>query len=102
VKETVEVDDDMAFLDSVVQLNQTCAFDQCSVNISEISFNACRTCQKVFCPKHVVPSVHACDQSNPIKGGQKSQSNAQRTKANKLLEELQSQRRAKVPQKNKK
>jgi len=44
VKETAEIDDDMAFLDSVVQLNQLCAFEQCPVNISEISFNACRTC----------------------------------------------------------
>lgn len=71
IKEAVEVDDDMAFLDQVVQLNNTCAFNTCDVNISEISFNACRTCQIVFCPRHVIPETHNCDRSNPITGGQR-------------------------------
>ena len=98
IKQAVEVDDDMAFLDQVIGLNNVCAMSDCSTQVSGHNYNACRGCQKVFCPHHVAQFKHNCDDSNPIShGAPKEQSQAQRSKADKIVQQLKQNRTAKQP-----
>ena len=104
-------EDEMAFLDRVIEENSTCSFDTCSVEVQRAYYCQCRKCKKAFCAEHVKPHNHTCGPldvsdsqfgsgfgfASDVSYAQKA-SNQTKAKAKSVLQELQAQRTAKPSQ----
>ena len=54
-----DIDDDMAFLDAVLEASKKCAKRGCKTSVQTIGL-VCRYCNQKFCTKHIQGETHGC------------------------------------------
>ena len=57
-----EDEDELAFLDRIIDENNTCGASGCQTQIKRTYYCQCRKCGKAFCSTHVQPRGHDCEE----------------------------------------